>query len=390
MILSGFAFPLANGWLTFDELSENDVKLAIIFAAATAAFRWPVAVYSGILSGLERQVLANAFTTVFGIVRLAVGVGTVMWVNRSVHALLLSTLVVAVCEVFSLRWAAMQKLGMRHPRRWRIDSGVVSRVWRFAVGAGAVGAMGTFLANADKVILGKSVSLHELGIYSTIATIAAVIPMLGNAVCAAAFPRLARASIHDCKQVSMRGELQDAARLTFLLTFPCLLLLAFFGREVLVLILGPALIAKDWWLILILSASGGFLNALASPFYASLLASGSTSRLLVIHLGLAAVLLPYYILALPRFGAHAAAAGWFTHSIILLIACYTSCQRYLWGVRWARRTFILTNAIIVALFALASWVATSFDHHIPRLIIGMVLAGAAVFYVGGDKYKTIK
>ena len=388
LVLAVLAFPLANSWLTFDRLSQSDVRLAMILAAATAAFRWPVAVYNGILSGLEKQVLANIYTASVGLGRVTVGISTILWVHSSVQALLIANLAVAVGEVIVLRLIARRALGLRHAASWRIDRNVVNRVGRFALGAGGVGALGTLLANVDKVLLGRAVSLQELGIYSTITTIAAVIPMLGNAVCSAAFPRLARASAEECARTSMSRELKDAVRLIFLITFPCLLFLASFGKEILILILSSTSYSKGQSLLLILTACGGFLNALASPFYATLLASGRTGRLLLIHVGLAIVLLPYYALFLPRCGVTGAACGWLMHNAILLTTCYIGCRQFLGDAVGAHRRFLMTNITIAAVFALTSWGASWVQQHFVRLLIGILVAGITICYVGREHFTS--
>src|SRR5436309_1375236 len=82
---AGLSGWIANSWVTKQALSPAEIQVAIILGGIALAARWPVALYTGILQGLERQVAQNGILVVAATTRVGLTIMALLFVSRTVY-----------------------------------------------------------------------------------------------------------------------------------------------------------------------------------------------------------------------------------------------------------------------------------------------------------------
>lgn len=180
------------------------------------------------------------------------------------------------------------------------------RAWRNAVGIFALTNGGRVVLNrVDIVFVGVLVGAEAAGIYRAASALAGVLGLglaTVNIVIAPYFSRL-----------YVGGQYERLSRLLWLsmgltvsMALPVLLVLYFFGQDLINLIYGEAF--SNAYLPLVILSLGHLVSAFAGPLASLLNMTGKEKwSLLSIYTSLA-ISVPLYILLLPRFGAPGAAA----------------------------------------------------------------------------------
>ena len=101
ILLSGF---ISTHWVKVEHLPLVTVKRSVILMGAVVAFQWPISLYSGGLTGLEKQVLNNLITGVMTTIR-AVGVILILnYFSSTLQAFFLWQAGVSLLYVIIMRW----------------------------------------------------------------------------------------------------------------------------------------------------------------------------------------------------------------------------------------------------------------------------------------------
>ena len=181
---------LATDWINAEELSVDTIRLASIVFGVTLALRWPVALYSGILQGSERQVLYNGLSIAVTTLR---GVGSaviVAFVSHTVLAYLLWQLIFAFVEVAVMSgtaWMILHAEGLRKPR-WNFS--LLHQVWGFSASISVNSLLAAFLKQMDRVLISNLLLLHQVGYYTTANIVYTVVSLLAVPFLPPLFPAL--------------------------------------------------------------------------------------------------------------------------------------------------------------------------------------------------------
>ncbi|MEI6395031.1 MAG: oligosaccharide flippase family protein [Verrucomicrobiota bacterium] len=317
---------LANHWLHLKELSPTIVEVCLMLAAAAIALRWPVALYSGVMQGAQKQVMANLISGGIGVVRAAGGLAALVSVAPRLEVFFGWQVVSAAAELLIARHFAWRCLPAGSFQAGRFDPAVLAGVWRFAAGFGTVAAVGVFVANLDRLLVARLLPLDQLGVLSMLYAAAGILTLCGTAISVAAFPRLVNSCRASDRRTELASELAASVRLVEALVMPGFLVFAFFPQSLLMVWTGASVLPEASENILRLLALGAAINALGSPFYMTVIADGAVNWLLCANLVALALLLPLYWFGLPRFGLPLAAAGWCLLTTILLFASVLRCR----------------------------------------------------------------
>ncbi|MDP9203383.1 MAG: oligosaccharide flippase family protein [Gemmatimonadota bacterium] len=358
---------IARHWIHAVGLPPSRVESAVMLMGLAAAFQLPFALYGGGLLGLQQHVMFNA---------LVVGVVTV----RSAGALLVLRLVSNTVEAF-FAWQACVSLGqsllaaillwrkLAGPRyNPRFDSRLLSKVWRFAFGVGAIAALGVLQSQIDKILVSRLLPLAELGYYALAGVFASGVYMLALPLFTTYFPRFA-----ELAKKPDSGELRfvyhQACQFVSSIVLPTAAVAALFSREVMVLWTGDMVIATRVSGVASLLIVGSAMVALGGAPGALQLAYGWTGlglRLTAISIVLD---IPILYFAINHYGVVGAAAAWvgLYASQMAVFVCLMH-RRLLTGE--GRRWLVVD----VALPAISSVLLAT----LGRLLMPSVLQGAAL------------
>ena len=112
-LLSDF---IAYYWLNPDQISRESLQQALWIIALVIGLRWPIAIYTGGLNGLQRQVHLNVLLVIFTTLQGA-GALAVLWlIEPTIQAFLLWQTVIALLHVIALRIALWRSFPTGHRR----------------------------------------------------------------------------------------------------------------------------------------------------------------------------------------------------------------------------------------------------------------------------------
>jgi O-antigen/teichoic acid export membrane protein len=313
-----FVFALAGfvsqSWLSPEHLSRASLREAIWTIALVIGLRWPVALYTGAIIGLQRQVLLNALLAGFATVQ-GLGAVAVLWfVDATVQSFLLWQAVIALAQVCLLRAVLYNCIGSPQTPKFRKE--ILLRLWRFAAGMSSIALVSVLLTQTDKILLSKFLSLSDFGYYVFATNVAAGLYAITSAIFAAYQPRLTAVATQT-DQSTLARTYHQACRSMALALIPAGAMLAFFSAEIVALWTGDPSIVANSSLLISLLAVGNVLHGLMHIPYALQLAFGWTRLALVSNVISVIFLVPAIYFSTVQWGAVGAAAIW-----VLLNICY--------------------------------------------------------------------
>ncbi len=254
LLIVSLSRVIATRWLHPEHLSIDVIEWAVIVMGLIITIQWPLALYTGGLQGLQRQVLLSGVTAAAATIRGA-GALVVLWfVSPTITAFLVWQIAVSLGQTLVVAYILRHSLG-KGERRARFDCLLLRSIWRFAAGMLAIGVVSTALTQIDKLILSKLLSLEMFGYYTIAATVAASLYRLITPIFTALFPRFS--------QLASSGDEHELARvyhrscqLLATMIVPAAVFVALFAHELLRLWTGSAITAEQTHVILSLLILG--------------------------------------------------------------------------------------------------------------------------------------
>jgi O-antigen/teichoic acid export membrane protein len=372
---------LADSWVAKQSLPATDIRTAIVLGGITLAARWPVSLYTGVLRGIERQVLLNAVLIVAATVRLFMSVLTLKLIAPTVSCFLVTQAAVNVIEVLATGYCA------RHfadpSGLGRFDVGVLRQVWRFALSFNLVGAFGVLTSAADKLLISRLLPLSAMTYYSVCATATGSFLLVYQAAAVSLFPRMCHCA-HSQAFAEMNRLYLMAARLTTYICLGPVMVLMAFPREVLLLWTRSEEIASGAKLLLPVMAGAVMLNCHTTLTYNILIASGHTRLPLLMNLAMLPINWVGTYVCIDRFGVLGAAVCTLAINAVYCIVYEQFCRTHVLQNRATRSGFGLPVNLIVlaAVLGLVSRLAVGRDVTAPWVIFALS-ALVMIFYIAG-------
>ena len=190
LFLAWQAGAIAERWLQVGRLPADEVRLSLQLMAAAVAMRWVSGLYRGVLSGVERQVMLNAFTAVIVTLRFVVAIPVSLAFGGSVVAFFAFQVIVAGLELGWL-WGAVYRTARVSPdTRLDVAWAEVRPALRFSGWVGVATMVWVFVTQADKLMMSATLPLSEFGFFTAAVNAAAAVSMLSIAVTQGLLPRL--------------------------------------------------------------------------------------------------------------------------------------------------------------------------------------------------------
>ncbi len=303
--LSGF---IAAHWVNAEKLSFPVVKQSVILMGIVMAFQWPISLYNGGLTGLEKQVLNNLIIVIMSTIR-AVGVLAVLhFVSPTIQVFFIWQAVTSLLYVLIMRWGLWKELP-RHHLKPRFSKDQVKVIWRFAAGMTGISIVTFFLSQADKIVLSKILPLSQFGYYSLAFSVSSSITLLTAPIIVAFFPRFAALSsrvLHD----ELIFTYHQACRLMAFFMFPFGFFLLFFMKNILLIWTRDMNTTENSFLLAQILIAGNMLNALMIVPYNLIIAGGWTKFAFIQNAIASIIIVPLLFWLTNMYGATGAACVW--------------------------------------------------------------------------------
>jgi O-antigen/teichoic acid export membrane protein len=304
--LAALAGPISHHWFNASKLDATLLSQSLMVIALYLALRWPVALYTGILTGLQRMDALNLVKVASAVIRLLGGILVlVQW--RDLYVFLVWTSISAVFEVVAfgfLCWRIYPSM----PIKPGICTQTLRTVWRFSASMNALALLAVIIVQMDRLLISKLLPLETLGHYNLAYTAASIISLIVAAVSSAVLPSFA-AEYGRHGAASLAERYRSADRIMLFLAGVAAFSLAFYGDQLLALWVNPVAASAASkplaWL-----AAGFWCSAAIANVYNVAIAAGSPGR----HLRANVIsFLPYLFclyLCIEALGVEGAAISW--------------------------------------------------------------------------------
>ena len=324
--IAGASGWIAHSWVTDRGIPPSRTQAAIILGGVGLAARWPVAIYTGVLRGLERQVLQNAILAALATARVAATVLALLFVSPTIYCFLIVQAAANGAEALLSGGVAHRLLPGGGGARF--DLAVVKRVWRFAIGLNLVGAIGTLAVGTDKVMISRLLPLAELTYYSVAGTAAGALQVVSIAAETCLFPRMAACWKQGDKTEVLRLY-RFWQRLTVYICVGPAVLLFFFPHEILSLWTRSPELAQHARLPLAILAAAFLCSSASGTPLTTMLAAGHTRTPLLVNATALPLLAAGNYLAVREFGIVGAAICWLLFTSFCTVAYARYCMKSL-------------------------------------------------------------
>ncbi|MHB0946179.1 MAG: lipopolysaccharide biosynthesis protein [Sedimentisphaerales bacterium] len=304
-VLSPF---IVHHWIKAGQLSPKAIEQALLIMGLVMALQMPIGFYSGGLMGLQRQVLLNVINISIGTLRGA-GAVLILWlVSPTIQAFFLWQIVTSAINIFLLALFLWQRLPHSN-NKTVFQKQLLKGIWKFAAGMSGISILGVILAQIDKVILSKMLSLEMFGYYMLASVVAMSLGRFFTPVFYSIYPRFTQlVSIND--QDGLKRFYHKSCQFMSVLILPVAVIIALFSYEIILLWTQNPTTAKKTYLLVSILISGSAINGLMGMPYALQLAFGWTKLSVFKNIIAVILLVPLIIYMAKHYGAVGAASVW--------------------------------------------------------------------------------
>jgi len=341
---------VADHWISAENLQEKTVETAVLVFGITLALRWPVALYGGVILGLERQVLFNVLNAIISTFRSIGAVLVIVFWSPSILVFLFWQLGAALIEFVMMAyttWAVLPQ--SQTTRQAKFDVKILRRFWQFSAALSLNSIMAAVLKQADRILLSGLMPLQSVGYYSTAYSAHTGLGMLHISISEAAFPQFSNL-IAKNKIEELADNYHKACQYMSFIVTPIVSMVFYFSYDILLFWTRSSIVAKNaaWPLSLLALAYG--LNAMMRLPWRLQLAYGITRLMLISNLVSLMIIFPTMYFLIGKYGVNGAGIGW-----AILNAGY-----YLIVPHWVHKIILPTHKwrwffYDTLLFMLLSW-----------------------------------
>jgi O-antigen/teichoic acid export membrane protein len=372
---------IAIHWINAQKLNSDEVANAIAIMGFVTALRFIEGIYKGVLLGLQKQVVLSVINAVFSTLRYAGVVGVLAWYLASIKVFFIWQAVSSIISLLMLMYAVYTTLP-KLKTKVKFSKQAIGKVWKFARGVLGITFSGLLLTQIDKIILLNTVTLESYGHYILATTVVSCLALMSAPATQAVYPKMVE-YVAQKKQLELVNLYHQGAQLVSIIIAPTVMMLIFFGKDIIYLWSGNMTLAINTAPILLpLSLSAFFINLVWMPHQLQL-AHGWTSFSVKVNLIAVTLLLPSIFLAASQYGA--VGAAWV---LVLVNFCYLALgMHYMYKKllptekwNWYWHDIIKQFLVSATVVGVADIVMNSFIHtNLVKLVTYVFVFSFAIF-----------
>lgn len=380
LALVALAGTIARVWLHDTRIGDDALRRSLMLMACTIAAQLPATYYQSGLLGLRRPYGMNALRALAATASMGGAALVLATVSPTVTSYFAVHAIVALLHVIALRIALWSALPADdRPARFRPE--VLRSAWRFTAGMTAIAVGAAIVAQVDRLIVIRLVSLEEFGYYAVAWTVASGLAVVSLPAMNTLFPRFSGIYATG-DEAQLRDRYHSGSQALSVLLLPVACVVAWFAGPILAAWTGNPAVARNAAPLATLLTAGMALNGLMHAVYALQLAAGATRLALRLTILQLAVIVPLVAILAWRYGVLGAACAWPAMNAIYFAAGSIATYRLLLpgaGVRWLVSDvgvpLVAALAVTAAAWALVPLPASRAG---AILVIGCVLAVATI------------
>jgi O-antigen/teichoic acid export membrane protein len=291
---------LAGHWLKPQNIPTQEVQDCLVLMGFAIGIQRLRGIFQATLEGLERQVLSNLLLSATGILRLALGLGSLAFVAPTAEAFFWGQILASIIETGAFAIAVGRAVpGAFTPHR--LEGSLIWQTLRFAGANMAAAATGTLVQIADSLVVSAMLPLSVFGTYSLVSTMCSAMVRLTTPLITAAFPRMS-AYVRAERAAELRSLFFTASQATFVLMLTAAGALVFFGAAFIELVSGNPQAGREFAPVLAALAIAYALSGLCRPSHALQMAEGDPVTALKINIVTGILYLPAILWLTPAYG----------------------------------------------------------------------------------------
>lgn len=373
------AAPLiATHWLNAAGRDIAELRNAVMLMGLVIACRWPIGLYQGALTGMNRLAVASGISMVMATISALGAVLVLACASPTVEAFLVWQAGAAMVQALAMRAAAWRIVGK--DAETHFDAGVFARIWRFSAGVGGIAIASAFLIHLDKVLFSRMLNAEAFGHYVLAGVVAGTLQVLVGPMFSVIYPRMTGLVVRGEREYLLE-HYRLGSQLLGSVLFPLAFGIACFATDLITIWTGRAEVATAVAPILSLLIVGSALNGISTFPFALQLAHGRTDIALRICIGLGIVLLPLIVVLAHHYGPMGGGVAWLTiNALNLAIGSYLTNRCVLVGraFPWLRHDVGLPFACSAAMLCTGAWLWRSEASVLSNLVLAASLMFVAL------------
>jgi len=321
-ILSGLIMILlapfiTEYWVNSGSIDNEIVEQSFMILGVMLAFQWPVSIYTGGLSAIQRQVADNVIRSIIVVVKHVGAVAILLFISPSVLGFFMWHAFISIIKAIILgKW--LWKLLPKTEARARFDKSLIIKNWRYASGTLGISLVVLILVQADKIILSKMLTLEVFGYYMLAWRLAQAIQGFRTPILSALFPRYTQLA-ESAQEGLLIGLYHKGCQYLSTIIIPMAMIIAFFSTTILMIWLHDEVVVENTHLILTVLIIGTAINAVIVPPYMMQLAHGWTKLALYTNVVAVICVIPLTIWLTSMYQGVGAAWAWLILNLGYLI-----------------------------------------------------------------------
>jgi len=358
------AWLIGQEWFQTKDLSPELVRNVMMLMVVSLVAQVPSGLYIGGLMALQRQVECSALLAFFGTVR-GLGSVLVLWLIRpDIQTFFLWQIVVSILHTMVMRWSLWRRVSIDgYPAKFSLE--MLKSTKGFMGAAVLIAVLGIIMAQADKMILTRFITLEAFGFYMLAWTVASGFSRVATPLIQAFSPRFTEL-VSKGDEEALAKQFCIASQAMSVLIIPPAALIFFLSEPVMFAWLSSQVAAEGSAQILAVLMLGIVLSSCSFPAVSILYSRKQLRPVVGVHLACLVVIMPLLVVAVFYFGVLGAAYIWGFYGLVQ----YVAFQVY--GLRGLPNTEVFSS--IVNNFA------------IPCLV-SFAVAGMAGYWLAGVSGK---
>lgn len=333
-IVGGASTLIANQWLVSKDMSHEELSKIVFLMAVSLGARWPYALYSNGLLGLQRQVLQNLIFVSVETSRVAGGIMLLVGGYAGLEGFFWWQAAVGLLGSLFVSHTFWKFIGL-DGYKGKFDIAQIKKVLRFTGYMSGIGILVTILVQTDKIVLSKMLTLTDFGQYVAAGTLSSGIYLVSKPIFSAYYPEFSRLIAERSGNIE-HMLFRQSYQLMSSVVVPLAAVLIVFSYEIMDLWLGSGFAAENTYQTLALLTLGTALNALMSIPYALQLAHSWVSFSFKVNLVSTILMVPLVVTLTSLFGTKGAALAWVILNVSYVVISVPTMRRYglLVGKSW--------------------------------------------------------
>lgn len=353
LIAMGFVLSsnwLAEDWITSNSIPSSIIRLAAVIFGCTLALRWPVALYSGVMRGLEKQVIVNLLSAAIVTFRNVGAALMVMFVSQSIVIFLLWQLGSALIEVLVMMTVTWRLMPFRVGYKSGFHFEVIKKVGRFSVSLTIISVLASIFKQFDRIAITKLLSLEAVGYYTAAYALYDLLSYFVSPIVDASFPRIS-SLVSLGKVDELKRIYHHTAQVISFFIAPASAFVFLFSYQILFFWSRSTNVAQNAYQTLSILALAYSFNAMMHIPLMLQYAYGITSIAVGVNIVGTVFLLPLMYFMIRTFGIVGTGVGWLVYNLLYYsIVPHIMHRRILKG---EKKTWILKDTLF---FIFLAWI----------------------------------